>query len=77
MPNHRIATWCVALTPAQGSVNQLSKNLRSGSPAVFGRVHQDRLLLDLRSVLPAQDMQIVDALASLDGPAEPDATAGP
>ena len=70
MPSQRIPTWCVALAPAQGGVDLLAKQLRTGIPSVFGRVHQDRLLLDLRSVMPGQDMQIVEAIAALAGPSE-------
>jgi L-seryl-tRNA(Ser) seleniumtransferase len=65
VPNQEITTWCVAMTPKDRSVTQLSKLLRNGEPAVMGRVQQDRLLFDLRSVFPAQDAQLVAALAAL------------
>jgi hypothetical protein len=39
----------------------------------MGRVQQDRLLLDLRSVFPAQDMRIVEALSSSNAPSDSDA----
>jgi hypothetical protein len=32
---------------------------------VFGRVHKERLLLDLRSVFPEQDAQLVEAVAEI------------
>jgi L-seryl-tRNA(Ser) seleniumtransferase len=38
----------------------LSKSLRQASPAVVGRIERERLVLDLRTVLPEED----DALAS-------------
>jgi L-seryl-tRNA(Ser) seleniumtransferase len=66
VPTQRIATWCVALKPAKTSVQTLARELRIGTPSVFGRVQQDRLLLDLRSVLPRQDMQIAEAFRTLD-----------
>jgi L-seryl-tRNA(Ser) seleniumtransferase len=62
VPTQELPTWCVALTPAGGKVDQLARKLRIGHPSVFGRIHQDRLLLDLRSVFPRQDLQIVAAL---------------
>jgi hypothetical protein len=37
---------------------------------VIGRVRQDRLLLDLRSVLPRQDTQLIAALEALGKPAD-------
>jgi L-seryl-tRNA(Ser) seleniumtransferase len=67
VPTQAIPTWCIALAPSQGSVNWLAAALRTGEPAVFGRVHQDRLLFDLRSVLPYQDTQLVDAVQGIRG----------
>lgn len=62
VPTQKLPTWCVALLPTKGSVDALAVSLRNRIPSIFGRVQQGRLLLDLRSVLPGQDMQIVDAL---------------
>jgi L-seryl-tRNA(Ser) seleniumtransferase len=67
VPTQEIPTCCVALTPSRGNVDGLAAALRTGEPAVFGRVHQDRLLLDLRSVFPHQDAQLVAAIAAVDG----------
>jgi L-seryl-tRNA(Ser) seleniumtransferase len=65
MPNQHIPTWCVAVKPAQDNVDTLAAKLRNGIPAVCGRVHNDTLLLDLRSVFPRQDGQIVQAVYAL------------
>ena len=67
LPAQQIATWCVALQPALISIDQLAKSLRQGVPSIFGRVQQDRLLLDLRAVLPSQDAQIAAAVNAIDG----------
>lgn len=67
IPAQQIPTWCVALEPSRGNVDALAARLRKGSPCVFGRIHKDRLLLDLRSVFPRQDMQIVEAVQQLGG----------
>ncbi|MBN2477650.1 MAG: L-seryl-tRNA(Sec) selenium transferase [Pirellulales bacterium] len=66
IPAQRLATWCVAVKPVGMSVDRLAAALRSGSPSVVGRVQQDRLLLDLRSVLPRQDTQLVAAVESVE-----------
>ena len=66
IPAQKVATWCVALKPAAISVDRLATALRRGTPAVVGRVRQDRLLLDLRTVMPRQDVQLVEALAALE-----------
>jgi L-seryl-tRNA(Ser) seleniumtransferase len=65
IPTQQLQTWCVALKPATWSVDRLAAALRTGTPAVVGRVHEDRLLLDLRSVFPRQDMEILAALENL------------
>ncbi|MFO0913605.1 MAG: L-seryl-tRNA(Sec) selenium transferase [Pirellulales bacterium] len=65
VPGHQLATWCVAIEPAGMAASDLAGRLRSGRPAVCGRVVHDRLLLDLRAVRPAEDGQIVLALESI------------
>lgn len=76
VPTQQLVTWCVAITvPGQGT-NNLARALRTTSPAVFGRVQQDRLLLDLRGVLPRQDAEIVTAFATLDDTDETRSTNG-
>jgi L-seryl-tRNA(Ser) seleniumtransferase len=61
----KLPTWCVALRPASGSVERLVDALRAGPLPVFGRPSEDRLLLDLRSVLPRHDVELIDALDAL------------
>ncbi len=65
MPNQQIPTWCVALKPAHDNIDTLAANLRNGFPAVCGRLHNDSLLLDLRTVFPRQDAQLVQAVQAL------------
>ncbi len=67
IPAQQLPTWCIALEPQGRSVEELAGALRAGRPPVVGRVHQDRLLLDLRSVPPRQDQDLVAALEALDG----------
>jgi L-seryl-tRNA(Ser) seleniumtransferase len=62
VPAQSIPTWCIALLPQDQSVDALASKLRTGKPPVFGRIQNDRLLLDLRSVLPSQDTSLVEAL---------------
>ena len=64
-PTQELPTWCVALRPAGMTVDRLAAALRLGTPSVVGRVKEDLLLLDLRSVLPRQDTQLVAALEAL------------
>lgn len=65
VPAQQLATWCVALTAREMSVDRLAARLRCGQPAVVGRVREERLYLDLRSVFPRQDLELLAALRAL------------
>lgn len=43
-------------------VDDLARRLRLGAPGIFGRIGHDRLLLDLRTVLPEDDDVLVAAI---------------
>ena len=66
VPDRQLPTWCIAVRPATGSVERLARALRMGMPSVIGRQESDQLRLDLRSVLPRQDLQLVAAIESLE-----------
>jgi L-seryl-tRNA(Ser) seleniumtransferase len=73
VPTQKIPTWCVALTPAHETVDSLATRLRKGHPSVCGRIQNDRVLLDLRTVFARQDsllVKAVQALRSADAPTE-------
>ena len=71
VPTQQLPTVCIAISPQGVQIDDLAGRLRVGDPAVFGRIHQGRLYLDLRSVLPNQDLQLLDALKKTDSqPAE-------
>jgi L-seryl-tRNA(Ser) seleniumtransferase len=62
----------VELESAAVSVPEsLAVPLRRGEPAVVGRLESGRLLLDLRSVAPADDERLVDAVTTAGGRALP------
>jgi L-seryl-tRNA(Ser) seleniumtransferase len=65
VPTQKLATWCVALAPSEMSVDKLAARLRTGKPSVIGRVHEERLYLDLRTVFPRQDIELVAAVQAL------------
>jgi L-seryl-tRNA(Ser) seleniumtransferase len=56
------ASYGIALTAADGNVNELDKRLRSLPLSVVGRVEGQRVVLDLRTVLPRQDRALVEAI---------------
>ncbi|MDH5233347.1 MAG: L-seryl-tRNA(Sec) selenium transferase [Gemmatimonadota bacterium] len=51
-PTARLPSWCVVL---EGDAVTLEARLRAGAVPVIGRIADGRLLLDLRSVLEAED----------------------
>ena len=74
-PERPLPTWCVVVNPAGRSVDQLARQLRLGHPAIVARIQRDQLWLDLRTVFPRQDSQIVDAFQQLSTEPTPDAPA--
>ncbi len=68
LPGGTLPTRLVSLTPAKGKrggVQALAAALRRHSPPVIGRIDNDALLLDPRSVLPEEDPVVVRALSNL------------
>jgi L-seryl-tRNA(Ser) seleniumtransferase len=63
LPGETLPSWAVAI-PAHESIriDALARRLRLGEPGVFGRIEEDRLLLDLRTVLPEDDEALSSSL---------------
>ncbi len=61
---YRLASHAVSITPRNGSSEQLAAELASGDqgPAVWVKIDNDRCLLDLRFVDPADDYKLVELL---------------
>jgi seryl-tRNA(Sec) selenium transferase len=47
------------------SAEELAAALRSSAIPIVSRIEEDRVLLDLRTVLPRHDLQLISALESL------------
>jgi L-seryl-tRNA(Ser) seleniumtransferase len=62
-PGLELPTWVVALRHPTMGADRLDGWLRRQDAAVVGRIESDRLLLDLRTVLPAEDILLGDTLA--------------
>jgi len=60
-PDVRIPSIAIAVSENAVSVEHA---LRSGDPAIIARVSEDRVLIDLRAVFPAEDDEIVSALSA-------------
>lgn len=63
LPGETLPGWAVALeSSSSGAAARLHAQLRQGEPALIGRIVADQLLLDLRTVRPDQDEQVLDVL---------------
>jgi L-seryl-tRNA(Ser) seleniumtransferase len=59
-PEQALPTYLIAVECEQ--VTALARRLREGDPAVVARIENERLLLDLRTVLPEEEPLLVKAL---------------
>ncbi len=64
LPLVELPGYALALRPKTGTVEDLAARLRQGCVPVVGRIHEDRLLLNLHTVLPGQSRVLLDALAT-------------
>jgi L-seryl-tRNA(Ser) seleniumtransferase len=64
-PGSALPTSLVQLTPRVGSAAKLEVRLRGLRPPIVARIEHDRVVLDLRTVLPDQDGQLTGALNAL------------
>jgi L-seryl-tRNA(Ser) seleniumtransferase len=63
LPEQLLPSWAVSI--ADENAGELSKRLRTGEPAVFGRIQEGRVLIDLRTVLPVDDELLANRLRQL------------
>jgi L-seryl-tRNA(Ser) seleniumtransferase len=62
LPDRAIASVALALRCETLPEHELAFRLRTGNPAVMGRVEEGQVLLDLRAVFPEQDQSLADAV---------------
>lgn len=61
-PNLKLPTCCVTIVPVSMSVSALEKALRASTPAVMGRIDDDRYIIDPRTLQPGQDEILTQTL---------------
>ena len=66
LPGGTLPTRALAIEPERANADTLSARLRTSSahPAIVGRIEDDRLLLDPRTVLPEEDGELIAAVRS-------------
>jgi len=61
-PLRELSTWAVELDPGLETATELERRLRRGQPAIVARIKNDRILLDMRTVLPEETEPLFQAL---------------
>jgi L-seryl-tRNA(Ser) seleniumtransferase len=64
-PSSVLPTRLIALSHADLSANELSSRLRASNSPIIARVEDGRVLLDLRTVFPEQDIKVADAFGRI------------
>lgn len=62
LPDVSVPTAVLAVSAANLSETELAARLRTGNPAVVGRVQDERVLLDLRCVFESQEEELLEAV---------------
>jgi L-seryl-tRNA(Ser) seleniumtransferase len=65
LPMADIPTTVVTLAPRTMSANDLEARLRLGSPTIVSRIHDDRVVLDPRTLTEAEEALIIDRLGRI------------
>lgn len=64
LPGHQLPTWCLAAASNERSAEQMQVMLLKTTPAIIGKIKDTSFLIDLRSVLPRDDVALVSAFRS-------------
>jgi L-seryl-tRNA(Ser) seleniumtransferase len=64
-PGVELPTWVVAIEKTGTTPDSLEAALRRQAPPIIARIERDRVLLDLRTVLPEQDSALLTCIARL------------
>ncbi len=62
-PEQELETWLIALETPDAAAAE--RQLRAGDPPVIARIEEERVLLDLRTVLPEEENDLAAALAAI------------
>jgi len=62
MPRSEFPSLALEIVAEGAGLETLAANLRSASPPVIGYVHEEKFLLNLRTIFPSQDKALISAL---------------
>ncbi|MCU0579746.1 MAG: L-seryl-tRNA(Sec) selenium transferase [Desulfobacterota bacterium] len=71
LPLSRLSSYALALVPLKGKVNDLEAHFRAHTIPIIGRIEDDRLLLDLRTLQLADFPVLRDCLRAWTAPVSP------
>nr|MBA3431324.1 L-seryl-tRNA(Sec) selenium transferase [Actinomycetota bacterium] len=64
LPGGELPSRAVAITHSERSTAEIERALRHGDPPVVGRIDDDQLLLDIRTVAPESDDVLIDLVTA-------------
>lgn len=67
LPTEEIPSFAVQVDASGVPPEEIARTLRLGDPPIFGRIHKERFLLDLRTVTPPEAEEIARALNAWPG----------
>jgi len=70
MPEHGLASWALVLHPESGKAATLEQKLRSRKIPIIGRIEDEKLILDLRTIQNDDIPLLFDMLKSFSGKSE-------
>ena len=65
LPEVSLPTYLLNIRPVRGSLEALAHQLRTGKPAVLGYLKNNYYCLDVRTLLPGEEEQLLTAFANL------------
>ncbi len=63
MPTHNLPSWGIAITTPKAT--DLARRLRDNAPPILARVQKGKVLMDLRTVEPGEEAEILKACSAL------------
>jgi L-seryl-tRNA(Ser) seleniumtransferase len=64
LPDQTMKSWVVEVVAQEVSDAELAHRLRTGTPAVLGRLRDEKLVLDMRTIFPEQEPALLEALTA-------------
>ena len=66
-PTSRLSTPLISITHSNLTANEIEERLRRSQPPVIARIENDQVLLDLRTVAPEDEANLLSAVISIAG----------